>query len=137
MTDIELMPKAAQDAASGVYRIGERVPADPLHQRLSSGTLVGIGAGFSLGTDVRLMGIRDLLREIEELRERVGLLEQTTEIIDEPDMDEALETARSYFDSKPGHRIYPDELAAAIGTSVSQAIEICEALEKEGSIAAQ
>jgi hypothetical protein len=82
-------------------------------------------------------GNEALRQEIERLNRRVTALEQTILVVSELDFAEALERARKVFDSRPGQKIYPDELAAILGTSVSQAVEVCTALEKEGSIVAQ
>ena len=99
-----------------------------------SGLAAGVGAvsagGFAVGT-------QELLAEIEGLKSRVAALESAIEVIDELDWQEALKRARAYFDSRPGQKIYPDELAGAIRTSISQAIDVCEALEKEGAVAGQ
>jgi hypothetical protein len=56
------------------------------------------------------------------------------EIVEELDWDDALSRGRAYFDSHPGKAIFPDELAFALQTSISQAIDICEALQKEGAV---
>ena len=75
-----------------------------------------------------------LLMEISSLKERVAKLEAAIEIVEELDWDDALARGRIYFDSHPGKPIFPDELAAEISTSISQAIEVCEALQKEGAV---
>jgi hypothetical protein len=138
MTDLIKLRQEAAQLSSGSFILGEYGdPFDLVYARDVRGTLTGAAADFSFGPDVKLAGMHDLIRDLERLEERIAALEQAINIIDEPDLDEATGKARSYFDSNPGRPIYPDELAAAIGTSVSQAIEICEILEKEGSIAAR
>jgi hypothetical protein len=77
----------------------------------------------------------NLLDEIAELNKRIATLEQAINVVEELDLELALDRARAFFDSKRGQSIYPDELAQAIGTSVSQAVEVCEVLEREGEIA--
>ena len=76
----------------------------------------------------------NLLTEIESLKQRVAQLEGSIEIIDELEWDEAIEKARAFFAEREGP-VYPDELAESLGTSVSQAIELCEALMEEGLVA--
>ena len=76
----------------------------------------------------------DLLAEISDLRRRVASVEQALDLVDEMNWDEALVAARGLFASRKGEGIYPTELADILGTSVSQAVELCEALEKEGAV---
>ncbi len=74
-----------------------------------------------------------LLAEVTALRSRVAALEGMFEVIEELDWETALSRGRELFKtaSKP---LYPTEVADALKTSVSQAIEVCEALELEGSV---
>jgi hypothetical protein len=62
-------------------------------------------------------------------------LEGAIEVVEELDWDAALSAARLFFAERGKAPAYPTDLADYLRTSVSQAMELCDALEKEGSIA--
>jgi hypothetical protein len=75
-----------------------------------------------------------LLLEIQSLKERVAKLEEAIEVVDELDWDTALARARDFFTSSRRINVYPTELAEHLGTSISQAMDICELLASEGVV---
>lgn len=54
-------------------------------------------------------------------------------VVEELDWEEALARAREFFNKSAGP-IFPTDLAAELATSVSQAVELCDALEEEGLV---
>jgi hypothetical protein len=72
--------------------------------------------------------------QIRALEARVAKLESEIGVVDELSWEVAIDWARRFFDQNVGKSFFPDDLAQAIGTSVSQAIELCAALEKEGAV---
>jgi hypothetical protein len=104
---------------------------------LAAGVSKGQPANAGLYTETFTTGHQhtaQLLAEISALKARVAKLEAAFEIVEELDWDDALLRARAYFDARPGQSVFPDELASFLKTSISQAIELCEALEREGAI---
>ena len=109
-----------------------RLPTSPLSS-VASGSiyLVSPNAPQPNTVDVSLLS-----EEVEELRQRISALEEAL-FIDELEWDEALQRARKHFRSRRGCSVLPTELAEALGTSVSQALDLCEALEREGAVVAE
>jgi hypothetical protein len=129
--DFRVNNGASHDASSGEFRIGAFDIGSYASFPLAD-TIQATGVEFRiLGGGVLTSSLVDV---IEQLKKRITALEQAIEIVEEPDFEVALEKARRFFDGSRGQKFHPDELADAIGTSVSQAIEICDTLEKEGSI---
>jgi hypothetical protein len=79
----------------------------------------------------------NLLSEISALKERVAKLEQVIEVVDELDWDLALSKAREFFTREKRKDVRPPELADYLGTSISQAADLCDALEREGIVVAK
>jgi len=74
------------------------------------------------------------LRElVADLQKRVASLEMQIGAIDELEWDDALAKARDFF-AEPRTADAAD-VAEAIGTSVTQAVDLLAALEAEGAIA--
>lgn len=105
-------------------------------RRLSSAQPAGaarIRPAFSRASD------RDLLRRVTELERNVaelaGLASELVRVVDDPSIEAVLPSARQYFTSHHGEIVQPDRLAAALGTSVGLAVELCDYLAGEGQIA--
>lgn len=81
--------------------------------------------------------IEQLVEQVALLNRKIDALSGGAEDADEVDIpfEAAIALAREYF-SKHKEPTYPDELAERIGISVGQAIEVCEALVKEGQVVA-
>lgn len=90
------------------------------------------GSRYSIGIPAQEIP-QALLAEIAKLNARVDALESLFEYVEELDWGVALAKARQIFLSSDAP-VSPIELADALGTSYSQAIELCEVLEKAGEI---
>jgi len=102
---------------------------------LAAATLPTVPVGmYSRTVSVSYQDPVALLSEINSLKERVAKLEAVIEIVDELDWDTALARAREFFTSAKRSNVYPTELAEHLGTSISQAIDLCELLAAEGVV---
>lgn len=91
------------------------------------------GSGYSIGLSTGPRASQALLSEIAGLKARIEALESAFEVVEEMDWAEALAKSREIFSA---HKVPLSavELADALGTSYSQAIEICGILEGAGEI---
>jgi hypothetical protein len=127
-------------AQTNVTLVGRRKYSQPAGMLAAAGALVAVPvATAQVGIYTRTVSVQyqnpiALLSEVNSLKERVAKLEAAIEIVDELDWGSALARARDFFTSSKRSNVYPTELAEYLGTSISQAMDLCEFLAAEGVV---